>query len=151
MARLRLFSLIFLGVLSLAGCRDEGVIPTPAALAVASPAPVALLSTPTPVLTDAPAITPTVTSTAISAIPSTTTAPDQAATATVSVPPTSPVTPSPAPCAEPGRIEHGIVDSAIAGEPLRYRIYLPPCYGLDGRVYPTLYMFCLLYTSDAAD
>jgi enterochelin esterase-like enzyme len=24
---------------------------------------------------------------------------------------------------------------------MRYRIYLPPCYGLDGRVYPALYMF----------
>ncbi len=32
-------------------------------------------------------------------------------------------------------------DSDIAGEPLDYQIYLPPCYGLDGRVYPTLYIF----------
>ncbi len=24
---------------------------------------------------------------------------------------------------------------------MRYRVYLPPCYGRDGRVYPTLYMF----------
>jgi enterochelin esterase-like enzyme len=24
---------------------------------------------------------------------------------------------------------------------MRYRIYLPPCYGLDGHVYPTLYAF----------
>jgi hypothetical protein len=23
----------------------------------------------------------------------------------------------------------------------RYRLYLPPCYGVDGRVYPTLYLF----------
>ena len=24
---------------------------------------------------------------------------------------------------------------------MRYRVYLPPCYGGDGRVYPTLYLF----------
>ena len=24
---------------------------------------------------------------------------------------------------------------------MRYRIYLPPCYGLDGRVYPAVYLF----------
>lgn len=38
-------------------------------------------------------------------------------------------------------MEYGTIDSAIAGEPIPYRIYLPPCYGLDGKVYPTLYMF----------
>ncbi len=145
MARIHLFSLLFLGTLSLAGCRDEGVIPTPAALAADPPAPTAPLSTPTAVLTGGPAITPTATSTAMSATPPTTTASDQAATPLLNVPPASPVTPSitpaPTPCAEPGRIEHGIVDSAVAGEPMRYRVYLPPCYGRDGRAYPTLYMF----------
>jgi enterochelin esterase-like enzyme len=30
--------------------------------------------------------------------------------------------------------------SSIAGE-MRYRVYLPPCYGDDGRAYPTLYLF----------
>ena len=29
----------------------------------------------------------------------------------------------------------------MAGEPMRYRVYLPPCYGVDDRLYPTLYMF----------
>ena len=142
MAQLRLLFLLFLGVLSLAGCRDAGVIPTPAVLAVTSPAATDLLSTPTPALAEEQTTPPTATSATTLA----TTASEQASTATaVTMPPTSLVTPSitpaPAPCAEPGRIEHGIVDSAIAGEPLRYRIYLPSCYGLDGRVYPTLYMF----------
>lgn len=54
----------------------------------------------------------------------------------------SPITPAPLPsCTTPGRIETGTLDSAVAGEPLRYRVYLPPCYGQDGRVYPTLYLF----------
>lgn len=38
----------------------------------------------------------------------------------------------------------GALNSAIGrsfGAPtIAYRVYLPPCYGLDGRVYPTLYM-----------
>ncbi len=38
MAQLRLLFLLFLGVLSLAGCRDAGVIPTPAVLAALDPA-----------------------------------------------------------------------------------------------------------------
>lgn len=45
------------------------------------------------------------------------------------------------PCATPGRIETGTLDSAVAGEPMRYRVYLPPCFGQDGRVYPVLYLF----------
>ena len=44
-------------------------------------------------------------------------------------------------CAAPGHIEQATLDSAVAGEPMRYRVYLPPCYGQDGRVYPTLYLF----------
>ena len=61
------------------------------------------------------------------------------------VPPTPEITPSaipsPTPCAQPGRVEQGTLDSAVAGEPMHYRIYLPPCYGLDDQLYPTLYMF----------
>ncbi|MEW5986601.1 MAG: alpha/beta hydrolase-fold protein, partial [Chloroflexota bacterium] len=33
-----------------------------------------------------------------------------------------------------------VYPSQIAGPERAYRIYLPPCYGGDGRVYPTLYM-----------
>ena len=47
----------------------------------------------------------------------------------------------PPPCTTPGRIEQGTLDSAVADQPMPYRVYLPPCYGQDGRVYPTLYLF----------
>lgn len=47
--------------------------------------------------------------------------------------------PAPTPCAAAGRIETGFYDTALAG-PLAYRVYLPPCYGQDGHVYPTLYL-----------
>lgn len=50
-----------------------------------------------------------------------------------------PVTPSPTPCASSGRIETGTYSSVTAGS-MNYRIYLPPCYGADGRTYPTLYL-----------
>ncbi|MCA9900008.1 MAG: hypothetical protein H6654_02725 [Ardenticatenaceae bacterium] len=50
-----------------------------------------------------------------------------------------PITPSPTPCANPGRIETGTYSSVTAGS-MNYRIYLPPCYGADGRTYPTLYL-----------
>lgn len=53
-----------------------------------------------------------------------------------------PITPALLPsCSTPGRIEQGTLDSAVAGQPMRYRVYLPPCYGQDGHVYPTLYLF----------
>lgn len=53
--------------------------------------------------------------------------------------PTATVPPTPTPCAQPGRVETGTFPSFTAG-PLAYRIYLPPCYGVDGRTYPTLYL-----------
>lgn len=53
--------------------------------------------------------------------------------------PTATPPPSPTPCASPGRIEMGTFPSLTAG-PMAYRIYLPPCYGIDGRTYPTLYL-----------
>ena len=58
-------------------------------------------------------------------------------------PPTETVTtaPSPTPCATPGRVEQSQLESPISGSPVSYRIYLPPCYGMDGRVYPVLYLF----------
>lgn len=37
-------------------------------------------------------------------------------------------------------METGTILSQRVGE-TKYRIYLPPCYGRDGRVYPTLYLF----------
>ncbi len=48
--------------------------------------------------------------------------------------------PLPTPCAQPGSVEAGHFTSAFAGAEHRYAIYLPPCYGLDGYAYPTLYL-----------
>jgi enterochelin esterase-like enzyme len=48
--------------------------------------------------------------------------------------------PSPTPCAVLGGIVTGSYPSRLAGPTRTYRIYLPPCYGADDRVYPTLYM-----------
>jgi enterochelin esterase-like enzyme len=42
-------------------------------------------------------------------------------------------------CAGEGQIVTGTFQSETAGV-MPYRIYLPPCYGEGGRVYPTLYM-----------
>lgn len=43
----------------------------------------------------------------------------------------------------------GSYASQIAGPARSYRLYLPPCYGLDGRVYPTLYMLHGNATTDS--
>lgn len=53
--------------------------------------------------------------------------------------PTATFLPTATPCATPGRVETGSYASVTAGS-MKYRIYLPPCYGLDGRTYPTLYL-----------
>lgn len=44
-------------------------------------------------------------------------------------------------CDTPGQIITGQFQSAISGSWRSYRLYLPPCYGENDRVYPTLYMF----------
>ena len=49
------------------------------------------------------------------------------------------LTPSPTPCAEVGRVETAVFPSITAGN-MSVRIYLPPCYSIDGRNYPVLYM-----------
>ena len=48
---------------------------------------------------------------------------------------------TPAGCRQSGKVEAGSFSGTIAGADFAYQIYLPPCYGVDGRVYPTLYMF----------
>lgn len=60
-------------------------------------------------------------------------------TAVPSPQPTATWPPTATPCATPGRIETGSFPSSTAG-PMAYRVYLPPCYGLDDRSYPTLYL-----------
>ncbi|MCP4427551.1 MAG: esterase family protein, partial [Chloroflexi bacterium] len=77
------------------------------------------------VLTSTPTLPPT-----IPPIPSATPAP--------TLTPTQPPTPSPTPCAGSGWVETAVFPSHAG--PIAYRIYLPPCYGENGRAYPTLYM-----------
>ena len=57
-------------------------------------------------------------------------------------------TQSPTPCSTPGEIQTGILDSRIAGA-TAYRIYRPPCYEQDSRLYPTLYLLPGNIHSDA--
>lgn len=92
-------------------------IPTLAALASTPlPASPTTTQTPTATLTPAPTITPSATPT-----------------------PAPTLTPTPV-CNTPGRIETGYYPSLVDGPQRAFRIYLPPCYGQDGRVYPTLYL-----------
>lgn len=53
--------------------------------------------------------------------------------------PEATATPTATPCTTPGKIVTGTYPSVVAGQSA-YRIYLPPCYEQEGRVYPTLYM-----------
>lgn len=96
--------------------------------------------TPTPVATSAgqlatlpptapPASTPSPTSGSTSTL---TPSPPAAAS------PAPTITPSATPCAAPGQVISGTFPSATAGTAQRYRIYLPPCYAEDGRVYPSV-------------
>ena len=73
--------------------------------------------------------------------PTSTSAPLLTATAVPSPEPTPTFTPTVAPCTTSGRIELGTFPSntVVAGS-MAYRIHLPPCYGQDGRTYPTLYL-----------
>ena len=100
------------------------------AQAIKSPAPiptlVPTLTVAKPVQTPSPEPTKTV-------VPTWTAEP--AATPTE----TPTVTPTPG-CQESGQIVTGRFPSALAWPDMAYRIYLPPCYGGDNRVYPVLYM-----------
>ncbi|MEZ4516737.1 MAG: alpha/beta hydrolase-fold protein [Chloroflexota bacterium] len=118
--------LLFLALFLFTGCQlvpDENPPATTTITATTTSAPLATNTT-TPASTATAITTP-----AATPIPPTPTQPLPTATAT----------PQPTPCAIPGRIEHGFFNTVLAG-PMAYRIYLPPCYGLDGRVYPTLYL-----------
>ncbi len=155
-------SLFLLAVclLAAAGCQTADPLPTVAPSAFVPPTPPVVIPTPTaargagdqggggtgeepsPATTTA---TVTVEPTGGTPAPSVPTPPVTPAVAAplpandCAAPPCSPA--APLPCAEAGRIEQGALDSAVAGEPMRYRVYLPPCYEQDGRAYPTLYLF----------
>lgn len=72
--------------------------------------------------------------------------PLKTATPTATAPPTSTATPAPPPTPSPicadahGRVETWTYPSQVLGREMAYRIYLPPCYGADDRVYPVLYL-----------
>lgn len=97
-------------------------LPTRAAAAQPTVAVPPATVTSTATLSYSPTPLPTVTATA-----SSTPAPSPTATTT--------------PCSQPGEVISANFTSAAAGGNHAYRVYLPPCYGLDGRVYPTLYLF----------
>ena len=59
-------------------------------------------------------------------------------TATPKIIPKAP-TPELRRCSAPGTIHEQLFSSIYAGD-MFYRVYLPPCYGIDGRSYPTLYL-----------
>jgi enterochelin esterase-like enzyme len=68
--------------------------------------------------------------------------------ATASLPETTPPSVSiptpiqtPAVCSGSGEVILGNYGSQLTGQVHNYRIYLPPCYGRDGHVYPVLYVF----------
>ncbi|MCB9418515.1 MAG: hypothetical protein H6667_01820 [Ardenticatenaceae bacterium] len=111
----KIINLGMLFFIGLTACTTTSELPTRAVAAIVPPI---LTVTPTP------PPTPQVTSTQT---------PQPTAT-----PQPSP-TPPPTPCTSPGRIETGFFNSAAGGQ-MAYRIYLPPCYGENGRTYPTLYM-----------
>lgn len=48
--------------------------------------------------------------------------------------------PTPTPCGEPGQLIVGDYESVIEGPTRSYRIWLPPCYGQTGQLYPTIYL-----------
>ena len=155
MNRPRLALMLLLVVIVAAGCRGGATMPPSTAAPSASRSTPPPLPTPTLAVTDTPipvaSSTPVPTATAIAATAIAATAVDATAVAATETyqrppPPITPTpppdaTPTPTPCAAPGRIETGALESAVAGEPMRYRVYLPPCYSDDGRAYPTLYMF----------
>lgn len=78
-------------------------------------------------------------------------------------PPASPTTlPTPSPratlsptphwtttCDTPGTVVTGVFPDGLAGPERAYRVYLPPCYGQDGRLYPVLYLFHGTYQDDS--
>ena len=130
----RLGFIFILGILFLFGCTAQPTetavnpLPTlaetavsPTLLPITQAAPTLTAPTPTVIIT--PSLTQTAT-----AIP------------TATQLPTDTATPTTTPCTQAGRMEQGFFPSAIAGEQQSYRIYLPPCYGENGRLYPTLYM-----------
>lgn len=134
-------------LLLLTGCVSPPLTQEPSASAqsafqavVNSPTASPAISTPTLAMETRPATSVPLQRATVTAPPATATppSPTTAAPSPTAVPlPTATQEPI---CEEPGRIEMGVLNSAITGEPLAYRVYLPPCYGQDDRAYPALYL-----------
>jgi enterochelin esterase-like enzyme len=135
-----LFVLVTLVCLAASGCSGSRMVELPTVASVAAAV------TPTPAFSvvitrpSAQSLLPPATFTA-EPTPSITPTPLPSATAE----PTASATP----CATGGEVVRGSYASQIAGPQRAYRIYLPPCYGVDGRVYPTLYMLHGNATNDS--
>ena len=73
-------------------------------------------------------------------VPATATAIQTPTPAPTSQPPT--LTPTPVVCTETtGNIEKGSIETSLLDKPMRYNIYLPPCYNFDeSQRYPVLYL-----------
>lgn len=124
---LSVFICVYLWFLLTACTTPAGVTDSGVALS-----PTATLAPPLPVVITLPATWPLPGSPTPSATPSITNTPEPTKTSTP--------TPSPTPCVVPGGIVTGSYASQVAGGSRNYRIYRPPCYGEDGRTYPTLYI-----------
>ena len=80
------------------------------------------------------------------ALPTNTPVPSATATVTQTPPPTStpmpPTATQPAVCTETtGVVEKGVIETALLDKPLRYNVYLPPCYNFDkSQRFPVLYL-----------
>jgi len=141
--------LLALALLLLPACGPQPALPTRAAPALFPPTPPVLPPTPTTAGATTTVNTPAPTSLPVAPVAEPPLATADAATplplpsgeAAAAVPTGVWPIASPTPCATPGRVEAGELASAVASQTMRYRIYLPPCYGEDGRVYPTLYLF----------
>jgi enterochelin esterase-like enzyme len=105
------------GMLALAGCQ--------ASISIAQLPAQSIVVTRTPFQAQSPTSRPSSTLTP-TAVPS----------------PTLPPNPTPLPClGRPGQVESHTVEFSNPAAPLTFRVYLPPCYGVEeGYRYPVLYM-----------
>lgn len=55
--------------------------------------------------------------------------------------PFPPASPPPEQCPEPGgRLERGVIETKLLDKPMRYTVYLPPCYDSSAENLPVLYL-----------
>lgn len=120
--------LLIVWLMLVAACAvEQAPLPTMAALA--------------PTLEPAPGPSATPVAPVLAAAPDRVTEPTPPATYTPAPSATSEPTPTPmAVCDTPGEMVERRYPSAVDGPERTYRLYLPPCYGQDGRAYPTLIM-----------